>query len=156
MTEARKCSHCGGTQFLPAMAGGQVHALSQDGMHMIYPVSSGVCLNCGVVLSYIDQECLTTLRTMHAKISAEAQVPPATACCVTCGKPVDINQSITVRLNNHGLPNGPGDQWGHKHRECATPDELAELDGSKYFGVGWNSKAASIPDSGGRPAEQRK
>jgi hypothetical protein len=59
--------------------------------------------------------------------------------CIRCGTEVDINKSIAVRLTNTNLPNGPGDEWGFQHQECATPDDLAELDGSKYFGTGWKA-----------------
>jgi hypothetical protein len=64
---------------------------------------------------------------------------PTTEQCIRCGNSVDINKSIAVRLNNKDLPNGPGDKWGFQHQDCTTAEDKAELDGSKYFGKGWNN-----------------
>lgn len=54
--------------------------------------------------------------------------------CISCGKPVPENTGYLIRLNNHDQLNSDSDKWGRRHKDCLTADDVAELDGSKYFG----------------------
>jgi hypothetical protein len=79
-------------------------------------------------------------------INRQRHIMPPQNCmvpCIRCGKPVDKVQAIAVRLNNRDLPNGPTDKrgyWGYEHAECATPDDLPDLDGSKCRAKRWNKR----------------